>query len=84
MGLRLTRKQRDTTMTTETTKAATLTGDTFMVRDKLQAGGWSWDADAKCYRKDVDASLSESDVVLRVRALPGVRNRAKKLVVTFA
>ena len=66
------------------TKTALLTGDTFMVRAKLQGAGWKWDADRKAYTMAVESDYTEDGVVCQVRAIGGVRNRPKKLVVVFA
>lgn len=71
-------------MITETTKLALLTGDTFMVRDRLHGAGWRWDDDRRAYTLTVDDDRTPEGVVAQVRAIGGVRNRPRKLTVTFA
>lgn len=65
-------------------KTAILTGDTFMVKARIMGAGWKWNAELKGFTKSVDADATESGVVMDVRSIGGVRNRPKKLVVTFA
>ena len=55
-------------------KRAYLVGDTYTIRAALKAGGWKWDPDRKAWYKDGEWE-SKDDVAMRVRLLPGVRNR---------
>lgn len=70
----MTTTTNSTTTTAPAIRRAYLTGDTYMVREQLAAGGWRWDAQRKAYWRDA-AWTDDADVIDRVRLLPGVRNR---------
>jgi len=61
-------------MSTMNESKAILTGGTYMVRQRLAAKGWRWDAERKAYVK-VAQWDSPADVIRTVRMYPGVRNR---------
>ena len=71
-------------MTTATeTKTATVTGNTFQVKDKLKGAGWKWVPEAKGWSKQVPASYTEKMTEQSIRDIGGIRNRLGKVTITF-
>ena len=62
---------------------ATITGNTFTVKDKLKGDGWKWVPAVKGWEKSVPAEWSEAQVESDIRSLGGVRNRMGKIAVSF-
>jgi len=67
-----------TTTTNATISRAYLTGNCYMVRKELTAGGWKFDGERKQFYKDRDWE-DAAEAVGSARAVPGVRNRVKEI-----